>query len=89
MTDLIGPTGSSLAWSEYGPYGQLRSAGNAGASPDPFSFTGQYLDTPTGLYHMRARQYDPSTGRFLSPDPVAATAGDPYVASYVYVGDNP
>jgi hypothetical protein len=38
---------------------------------------------------MRARQYDPSTGRFLSPDPVAATAGDPYVASYVYVGDNP
>jgi len=51
-------------------------------------FAGQYLD-PTGLYHLRARQYDPTSGRFLTTDPVAAAVGDPYVASYVYGRSSP
>jgi RHS repeat-associated protein len=89
VTDLSAPSGSSLAWSEYGPYGQLRSAGGAGAAADPFAFTGQYLDTPTGLYHLRARQYDPGTGRFLTTDPLTASISDPYVASYAYTRGNP
>ena len=85
VTDLTGSSGTSLAWSEYAPYGQVRSAGSAGAAADPFGFSGQYLDTPTGLYHLRARQYDPGTGRFLTTDPVTASISDPYVGAYVYV----
>jgi hypothetical protein len=38
---------------------------------------------------MRAREYDPSTGRFMSQDPVAAAPTDPYVADYLYTNDNP
>jgi RHS repeat-associated protein len=51
-------------------------------------FSGEYLDD-TGLYHLRARQYDPTTGRFRSTDPLAPAIEDPYVSAYVYVGNQP
>ncbi len=42
-------------------------------------------DTETGLYYYRARYYDPTTGRFLSEDPIRGISGDvnlyPYVES--------
>jgi len=89
VVDLTDPVGASLAWAEYGPFGDPRyEAAPAGAPANPFGFTGEYLD-PTGLYHLRARQYDPGIGRFLSQDPVAPTLEDPYVASYVYALNDP
>jgi RHS repeat-associated protein len=51
-------------------------------------FTGEYLD-PTGLYHLRARQYDPQLGRFLSRDPLEPQRDAPYVSVYAYVNDYP
>jgi RHS repeat-associated protein len=42
---------------------------------------------PNGLYYMRARYYDPETGRFISEDPIGFEGGD--VNLYVYVGNNP
>lgn len=90
VSDVVAPNGSPLAWSEYAPFGALRYAGAvAGAPSVPYGFTGQYRDAVTGLYHLRARQYDPATSRFLSTDPLTATIGDPYVASYVYGRNNP
>lgn len=90
VTDLTSPSGASLAWTEDAAYGAVRSAGAvSGAPADPFGFTGQYLDSPTGLYYLRARQYDPTTGRFTAVDPVAAPTTDPYVAAYVYGANNP
>ena len=74
----------------YEPFGGLLTASQAEPSA-PLSlmaFTGQYLD-PTGLYHLRDRQYDPASGRFLTTDPLAATVGDPYVATYAYGRNNP
>ncbi len=38
---------------------------------------------PGGLYYLRARYYDPETGRFLSQDPI------PGVNPYAYVGNKP
>jgi len=38
---------------------------------NPYFFTGRRYDDETGLYYYRARYYDPWTGRFLQPDPVA------------------
>ncbi|WP_375105167.1 RHS repeat-associated core domain-containing protein [Paenibacillus sp. RS8] len=32
------------------------------------SSTGEVYDEETGLYHLRARYYDPSIGRFLNED---------------------
>jgi RHS repeat-associated protein len=51
-------------------------------------FSGEYLD-PTGYYHLRARQYDPVTGRFLNHDPVSSAADVPYISAYAYVGNRP
>ena len=31
-------------------------------------YTGESFDATTGLYHLRARDYDPATGRFISMD---------------------
>jgi RHS repeat-associated protein len=52
-------------------------------------FTGEYHDTTAGLYHLRARQYDPVIGRFLATDPVTPALEDPYVAAYAYVNNRP
>jgi uncharacterized protein RhaS with RHS repeats len=38
------------------------------------------------LVDLRARQYDPNLGRFLTPDPLGPQDGN---GTYVYVGDNP
>ena len=35
----------------------------------PYRFTGERYDDLTGLYHLRARQYDPTIGRFTTFDP--------------------
>ncbi len=43
------------------------------------------LSAESGLYFLRARYYDSSTGQFISRDPLTATTRAPYS----YTGDNP
>ena len=89
VTDLTSASGASLSWSEFAPFGTVRTSGSAAGTPtDRFGFAGQYLD-PTGLYYMRARQYDPATGSFVSTDPASPSLSDPYVSSYLYARNNP
>ncbi len=57
----------------YRSYGQL--AQNITAGPSYLGLASQLLD-PSGLYYMRARWYDPVTGRFSTHD---AASGDPKV----------
>ena len=75
---------------DYHPYGVARTTTqNSNKAPtNLIRFTGEYLD-PTGLYHLRARQYDPSIGRFLATDPVACSVGVPCIGAYAYANDNP
>jgi RHS repeat-associated protein len=51
----------------------------------PLLWAGQYLDSTTGLYYMRARWYDPATGEFLSVDPDVNKTLD----AYGYAEENP
>lgn len=64
-------------------------AGPAAELKNPMRFAGAYLDPTTGEgnYAMRARNYDPGTGRFSSVDPAGAqpTGSSPYA----YAGNNP
>ena len=80
-------------WSrEYEPYGSKRVETNvSGSAPiTPLQYAGEYLDTSNGgLYNLRARQYDPGNGRFLSTDPVAPDPTDPWISPYAYAGDQP
>ena len=49
----------------YDPYGNPISNNGANA----FQFKGEQVDE-ADMYFMRARYYDPTTGRFISKDPV-------------------
>jgi RHS repeat-associated protein len=51
----------------------------------PMQYAGQYKDEESNLYWMRARYYDPTTGQFLSRDPLTITTGHPYA----YVENDP
>lgn len=69
----------------YDPYGSTATALNGTLPTNPWRYDSGYLD-PSGLYHLGARYYDPTTGRFTQPDPTAdATSGN----LYAYAGDNP
>jgi len=46
-------------------------------------YTGEQRDSDSALYYLRARYYDPASGRFLSQDPI------PTGNLYAYVGNNP
>jgi RHS repeat-associated protein len=91
VSDLTDATGASSAWSEFYPFGETRLAGSGSGAPavQPFSLTGEQLDAVTGMYHLRARQYDPATGRFLSIDPVPTAPTDPAITAYAYVSNRP
>jgi RHS repeat-associated protein len=54
---------------------------------NPFRYTARESDTETGLYYYRARYYDPSSGRFISEDPVGLRGLD--VNFYRYVRNQP
>ena len=75
---------------DYLPYGGFRAStqNDRKAPANVLGFAGQLLD-PTGLYYMRARQYDPATGRFTAVDPKAPPISKPCTATYAYAKDNP
>src|SRR2546430_2389918 len=77
----------SLVFStDYEPFGKPFGVNGSEA----YKFTGEKHDDPTGLVFLRARQYDPETGRFLSPDPVLGSPTNPATLNrYVYVSNNP
>jgi RHS repeat-associated protein len=55
-----------------------------------FRFHGQWLEIASGLYHMRARDYDPKAGRFLSRDPDEGNPRTPEsLHPYQFANNNP
>jgi RHS repeat-associated protein len=90
VANLTSSTGASQWTYAYEPYGATRTEtkNNTKAPANFMKFAGEYLD-PTGLYHLRARQYDAANGRFLTTDPLPAQLTDAYVSSYVYASDKP
>ncbi|MEU1017143.1 RHS repeat-associated core domain-containing protein [Streptomyces sp. NPDC005898] len=57
--------------------------------PDDKAFLGKPADTATGLTHVGAREYDPSTGQFLSVDPLLQTEVHQTLNGYSYGAQNP
>lgn len=74
----------------YTPYGEVRTAGAAVAGLTDFTYTGQQVDLDTGLMFYNARWYDPVLGRFVSPDPLVPSPGNPQgLNRYSYVYNRP
>ena len=88
--DLIGSTlaisdstGSMVQSYGYDPYGNLTSS--IGSIANPFQFQGQFLDSASGLYYLRARFYDPVSIQFLTQDQMTRLSR----ARYGYAHDSP
>jgi RHS repeat-associated protein len=100
-TDWLGSSRLATTWAHavyskeaYAPFGETY---NEAGTPDR-SFTGQDQDVAsgsggTGTYDFLFRKYDPSAGRWLSPDPSgwnAVNASNPQSLNrYAYVMNNP
>jgi RHS repeat-associated protein len=75
-------SGAASLTREYDPFGNLLQGGSASG----YAFTGRELDAESGLLYYRARYYDPTSGRFLSEDPMPFRIGAPL---YAYVENSP
>ena len=78
-------SGTIVGSRSFNGFGQILS--ESGTKLDRYAYTGREWDAALGLQYTRARMYDPSTGRFLSEDPLGQYAGD--VNVYRYVGNSP
>lgn len=81
----VDPLGNLTSSPKYDVYGAVRGNGGTASSKQGFvGSLGHLSEAETGLIYMRARYYDPQTGRFNSEDP--SKNGLNWL---VYCGDNP
>jgi RHS repeat-associated protein len=85
LTDFSGVVTDSYL---YDAYGKLLSS--VGETVNNYLYTGEQFDSALGEYYLRARYYDPSSGRFTSRDPFEGILTDPLsLAKYPYTQGNP
>jgi RHS repeat-associated protein len=77
-----------VARQRYLPYGAHRD-GKDDIAVTERGFLGKTEDASTGLDQLGARYYDPSIGRFISPDPLTDTDDPQALNPYSYAADNP
>ncbi|MEV8568965.1 polymorphic toxin-type HINT domain-containing protein [Streptomyces sp. NPDC051322] len=71
------------------PFGAERGKPTGQAWPDDKGFLGKTNDSTTGLTHIGAREYDPTTGQFISVDPLLDTGAAQSLNGYGYAENNP
>jgi RHS repeat-associated protein len=92
MVELSNANEKNIGSYRYSPYGEEldpNASETADARSNPTRYAGQYLDQDSGLYYMRAREYDPETGRFLEQDPKEEELGEQDLSDYLYAEDDP
>jgi RHS repeat-associated protein len=88
--DIVGSTllvadddATSTGYYRYSEYGETTSSG--GSLSSAMQYTGNWIDPDSGLLYLRARDYDPVTGQFVSVDPLVSETFQPYA----YASNNP
>jgi len=82
MRIAVDGVGQKVGGFQYSDFGKTSSTGEV--ENIRYRYTGQEWDGEVEEYNYLAREYDPATGRFNSPDP--AREG---FSPYVYAGNNP
>jgi RHS repeat-associated protein len=73
---------------EYDAFGN--SFTKTGTTPNNYLYRGEQYDSDLGLYYLRARYYNPNTGRFMSRDPLHGYIDKPAALhKYLYAGGDP
>jgi len=74
LVTQAGRNGVSVVFStNYEPFGKPYAV----TGTEAYKYTGEKHDDPTGFVYLRARQYDPDLGRFVSADPVLGSLPAP------------
>ena len=68
----------------YKPFGEAEINPHSTVESN-FRFKGQYYDNETGFHYNFHRYYEPSTGRYLTPDPIGLLGG---INCYIYAENN-
>ena len=72
----------------YDAFGNLLKS--KGSTKNCYRYCGEQFDETTGLYYLRARYMDTSTGRVISQDTYQGTINDPVsLHKYLYANANP
>ena len=75
----------TVVWqARYKPFGETNVVINTVALN--LRYPGQYLDAEVGLHYNYFRDYDPSTGRYIQPDPIGLRGG---INLFAYANGNP
>jgi RHS repeat-associated protein len=93
VDDALGSTrlvykGSTKVFSvtTYKPFGIAYGA----SGTEKFTYAGEMMDSPSGLFYLSARYYDPNVGRFVSMDPKLGKLSVPQTLDrYAYCANNP
>ena len=84
ITSLSNSAGALANTYTFDSFGQLTA--HTGTLANPFQYTGREFDSETGINYYRERYFDPSSGRFLSEDPLRFTTATNF---YPYAANNP
>jgi RHS repeat-associated protein len=83
---LVDSTGAVIDRINYDGFGNIISESEP-AESDRYLWTGNQFDRVTGLQYNFARYYDPTTGRWTTPDPLGIRPGNTNL--YEYAGNDP
>jgi|GEM_PF-1022227 len=85
---LTDDTGKATDTYVYEAFGQLEHG--EGTTPNKFRYTGEQYDPNLGFYYLRARYYNPATGRFPTMDTYQGRIHEPQTLhKYLYVHGDP
>ena len=85
LTDADGTVTDSYI---YDAFGNLKD--HLGDSDNRYLYAGEQYDPDAGLYYLRARYYDPESGRFMTHDPYVGNPDEPVTLHrYLYGNANP
>jgi RHS repeat-associated protein len=88
VRQLTSSAGAVTDTYEYDAFGnKINSTGN---TPNNYLYRGEQYDPDLGLYYLRARYYNPNSGRFLSRDPEEGNKFYPKALhKYLYASGDP
>ena len=85
---LLDTEGTITDTYRYNAYGELLE--QTGNTENHYRYTGEYYDSTSNLYYLRARYMNPSTGTFISMDSYQGSICDPdTLHKYLYANGNP
>jgi RHS repeat-associated protein len=88
VRNLTNLAGTATDEYEYDAFGN--SFTKVGTTPNNYLYRGEQYDPDLRLYYLRARYYNPLTGRFVSMDPENGIVTDPRTLhKYLYAGGDP